>query len=785
MFSFVCRLLLIVAIFMAGTEAAFGQQPSAPQVLAGTAPLDLGRPLDEVMVAGISRHALRAIAESPRTRQSYWQRDYRSEEAYLKSVDTNRKRLRTILGAVDKRSADDGFQLVAPASGDGVVARGEDFRVLAVRWQVFDGVTGEGLLLEPSTKTVARVVALPDAGWTPEMFAGLSNGSGQHRSVVGQLAAGGVQVLIPTLINRDDEYSGRADVAFTNQPHREFIYRQAFEMGRHIIGYEVEKVSAAVDRFEALNRRSNVDLPIGVLGAGEGGPVAFYAAAVDPRIDGAMVSGYFGPRELIWQEPIYRNVWGLLREFGDADIASLIAPRSLVIEACAVSPVEGPPPVRDGRRAGAAPGRIATVPVDSARREFLRAQEHYQRLGRPERVQFIVSGDGTGPDGSPEAMAAFLAALEVAANSERETIELSPTKYQIDADRRQRQQVHELVEFTQRLMRNSARVRDEFWAKADRTSIETWVETSDAYRSMVWEEMIGKLPPPNVPINVRSRRVLEDSAYTGYEVALDVYPDVLAGGILLLPGDLQPGEKRPLIVCQHGLEGVPMDTIATSGDGFAFYKSFSAELARLGYIVYAPQNPYRGGDGFRVIQRQSNPLGRSLFSYIVRQHERTLEWLRTLPQVDADRIGFYGLSYGGKTAVRVPPILSQLYALSICSADFNEWIVKNVTVDSKYSYMYTGEYEMPEWNMGHVANYAELASLMAPRPFMVERGHDDGVAPDEWVASEYAKVRRLYVGLGLGDKTEIEFFNGPHTIHGKGTFRFLEKHLGPPRSKTD
>src|SRR5690606_14022753 len=31
-------------------------------------------------------------------------------------------------------------------------------------------------------------------------------------------------------------------------------------------------------------------------------------------------------------EPIYRNVWGLLTEFGDAEIASLIAPRALVVE---------------------------------------------------------------------------------------------------------------------------------------------------------------------------------------------------------------------------------------------------------------------------------------------------------------------------------------------------------------------------------------------------------------------------------------------------------------------
>ena len=70
--------------------------------------------------------------------------------------------------------------------------------------------------------------------------------------------------------------------------------------------------------------------------------------------------------------------------------------------------------------------------------------------------------------------------------------------------------------------------------------------------------------------------------------------------------------------------------------------------------------------------------------------------------------------------------------------------------------------------------------LIAPRPFMVERGHHDTVAPDEWVAYEYAKVRRHYVQLGIGDRTEIEFFNGGHEIHGVGTFQFLQKHLNWP-----
>lgn len=102
------------------------------------------------------------------------------------------------------------------------------------------------------------------------------------------------------------------------------------------------------------------------------------------------------------------------------------------------------------------------------------------------------------------------------------------------------------------------------------------------------------------------------------------------------------------------------------------------------------------------------------------------------------------------------------------------------SLDMPSSFMLTREYEMYEFDLGNTFNYAELANLMAPRPFMVERGHNDTVSIDEWVAYEYAKVRRFYTSLGIPDRTAIEFFNGPHTINGVGTYTFLHRHLNWP-----
>ena len=89
-----------------------------------------------------------------------------------------------------------------------------------------------------------------------------------------------------------------------------------------------------------------------------------------------------------------------------------------------------------------------------------------------------------------------------------------------------------------------------------------------------------------------------------------------------------------------------------------------------------------------------------------------------------------------------------------------------------------GEYEIFEFDLGTTFNYAEMAALIAPRPFMVERGHFDGVAPDETVAYEFAKVFHLYdARLNLGDRCKMEVFRGPHMINGKGTFKFLHEQL--------
>ncbi|MFZ2642206.1 MAG: hypothetical protein WA117_14505, partial [Verrucomicrobiia bacterium] len=526
--------------------------------------------------------------------------------------------------------------------------------------------------------------------------------------------------------------------------------------------------------------------PIGVVGHGEGGLLAFYAAAADTRITAACVSGYFQPREQLWREPIYRNVFGLLEEFGDAEIAGLIAPRALVVEACRHPEVAGPPVPKKGRAGGAAPGVITTPPVADVKKEFARAQQLAGRF-QPQ-FAFIESGKDGGQPVSNAAVGAFLKAL----NKSATLAGISPAQAALP-ESSFHAQLDQLVEHTQRALREGEARRAELWkkpgldlsnwgfplAKDSAAAVKKYREDTRRYRDYLWDEVIGRFPPASLPANPRSRLVYDEPTYRGYEVVLDVWPDVFAYGILLVPKDLKPGERRPMVVCQHGLEGRPQDC-ADPKKGHKAYAQFANKLAERGFITYSPQNPYIGKDAFRVLQRKLNPLGKTLFAVIARQHERTLDWLASLPFVDGERIAFYGLSYGGKSAMRLPAMLEK-YCLSICSGDYNEWVAKNASISYRNSYMFTGEYEIFEWNLGNTFNYAEMSWLICPRPFMVERGHFDGCGEDEMIAYEYAKTKRRYDMLGIGDRCEIEYFNGPHQIHGVGTFDFLHKHLNWPK----
>ena len=749
----------------------YAQENPAAKTLSATAILDIPGDIASELVDGVDRFLLKELNKSIQKRFALWPKPNESalntadNSAYEVAMQPLREELRARIGMIDARVKCEAFTIqsnAGPVGGDSIwVAANETCKIYSVRWRIFDGVDATGLLIVPNGEIRFNAVVVPDAGQTPERLCGLDETSSL---VAMELAARGGVVVIPDVIRRHREaHNGRAKL--TDQ---EFLYRSAFVLGRHVIGYQVHEISAAFDALLATYGKK----PTLIAGWGEGGSLALFAAVVDTRIQVACVSGHFGPREGIWSEPIHRNVHGLLNHFGDAQLAAMIAPRTLVVDAV-------PGPNVDIPGEGGAPGKLSGPSIAQAQLEW----ENAETLLRPWRLssrnqivkptEAISNGSGT----SLQAIQLSLKAIGINQSPDTsKTLRPGSWKgpYVASEETRRMDTVSKWNRFQQAILERSATERDLYWRNLDTKSPESFADSIKPYYEFFRKETIGDWEWESVPFRPRTRLIYDEPKWLGYEVVLDVHDDVIAYGTLLIPRDGTPVKNRPCVVFQHGLEGRPSDTIV--GDHPA-YHDVSKQLVEQGYVVFAPQNLYLFQDRFRTLQRKSNPLGKTLFSTIVAQHRQIVRWLGAREEIDPKRIAFYGLSYGGKSAMRIPALVPE-YRLSICSADFNDWIWKNASTTSPYSYVWTNEYEIFEFGLGNHFNYAEMASLIAPRPFMVERGHFDGVAPDERVGLEFAKVNRLYSAkLGLSDRCRIEWFAGPHTIHGKGTFEFLQEHL--------
>jgi len=756
----ICLILHATVLFVVATEAPQLTEWPDGEPLPNTSRLEGDRDFAREILDGA-----RALLDGRLVEVSY------SDEAAV----IDRSWLSKRLGLARDQSRDDvRIEYVDTAPGPRHV--GEGYAVYRVRWPVFRDLHGYGLLLEPEGRARAAAVLVPDASFPPEVYAGVSLETPISTSIsaekeispparAAQLARSGVRVIVPALVSRERTVH--------RMPVREFLHRPAFELGRTLSGYETHQVLAAA---RALKES---ELPTGLAGWGEGGRIVLQAAALAGDFDAAWCAGYFGPRERIWMEPADRTVFGFLEDSGcgDSAVASLAGGQRLLLEHGAYPSYAFRGDERGtlhlSRESAGQFGKPGMLLRPS--REDFNAEAHRIRGEPPVRIvtdpETILSEKG---------LERFLSLLGIELMETLPDGPAGPAVTPAFLAQREDLLIDEIDRHSQWALRDAARVRKEFFSELDTSSLETFRKSVEAYRMTFRESVIGDLAETRVSPSPRSRSRHRADGVRAYDVVLDVFPGLIAHGILTVPDDLDlaGGDRRPVVVCQHGLEGRPRHLVGE--EKHAAYGAFATRLAQRGYVTFSPQNLYLSHDDFRMLQFRAYALGTSLFSLIIPQHEQILDWLSGQPYVDAGRIGFYGLSYGGKSAMRIPALVDR-YALSICSADFNEWIWKNAATDPaslRYSYANKREYEIYEFDLGNTFNYAEMAALICPRPFMVERGHFDGVAPDEWVAFEYAKVRNLYAAqLKVPERTEIEWFDGPHAINGVRTYQFLDRWL--------
>lgn len=312
--------------------------------------------------------------------------------------------------------------------------------------------------------------------------------------------------------------------------------------------------------------------------------------------------------------------------------------------------------------------------------------------------------------------------------------------------------------------------------------------TPTDYRNRVaqsLERVAGPPLPAMIERNAQTRLIERRPAYDLYETVLTSVPGVEVAGYLLIP---TTGQPAPAVICQHGLGGRP-DALVGINDRLEghqwVYDRFAQRLAERGYVVFAPfMNWGWASTAMRDrLVKHAYALGFAPNRFEVAQLHAIVDFLQAQPMVSADRIAFYGLSYGGHASLWLCAHEPRLAAV-VTAGHFNEWQTKLLNPELSpplvrpTAYVTVDEgYDMFNYNVLHELGHAELATRFVPRPQMIENGLQDSVTPTAWVNREFARTQAVFTWLDATDQLELEHFPGPHRIWAEASFRFLERHL--------
>ncbi|HUR59053.1 MAG TPA: hypothetical protein VM029_15165 [Opitutaceae bacterium] len=282
-----------------------------------------------------------------------------------------------------------------------------------------------------------------------------------------------------------------------------------------------------------------------------------------------------------------------------------------------------------------------------------------------------------------------------------------------------------------------------------------WPAQREAIRQR-WIALMGAWPDLLTAPKLERVSVERRENFQQHKIRLEIAPAMMADALLLVPEGRGP---LPAVVVPFydpetsaGLAGKPL-------------RDFGYQLAKRGFVALCIGAP--GGDARKPTLDGATCQPLSFLGYIAANCHTALA---RLPEVDPARIGIVGHSYGGKWAM-FGSCLYDKFACAVWSdpgiafdearPSINYWepwylgfepaISRKPGLISTASPR-TGAYKMMR-TQGR--DLHELHALMAPRPFLVSGGSEDGV--ERWKTLNHAReVNRL-----LGHDDRVAMTNRP------------------------
>lgn len=311
----------------------------------------------------------------------------------------------------------------------------------------------------------------------------------------------------------------------------------------------------------------------------------------------------------------------------------------------------------------------------------------------------------------------------------------------------------------------AAQHRKDFF-QPDISAPEKYVQSLLPYRQKLSELLgwpMGQNAEDGEPVYALVR---EDDAGRVYRVSSAGIGPVRGYGLIFLPTS---SGSYPLVIANHGGQGSPELASGLGEGGTANYNRMITGLREHPVAIYAPQllvwqdaqepkmNQYH-------LDRKLRHCGGSRAALDLFLLQRALDALCRHPEVNGNRVGVCGLSYGG------------FYALFLAALDERIKVaVSSCFLNDRHRY----DWEDFVWT--DAARYfldAEVAQMICPRPLFLEVGREDAVFLPEGVPEIAMTVAQNYRALRREDQFVFRTHNSGHEYDPDGQAEaFLLKHL--------
>jgi cephalosporin-C deacetylase-like acetyl esterase len=289
--------------------------------------------------------------------------------------------------------------------------------------------------------------------------------------------------------------------------------------------------------------------------------------------------------------------------------------------------------------------------------------------------------------------------------------------------------------------------------------IKSW---SDANREK-FLDLIGGLPAERTPLNARVTGEVVRDGYVIRKVIFESLPEFYVTANLYVPTVGKGSYPAILSPCGH----------SKNGKDYEVYQHLYIGLVKRGYVVltYDPQGQgeridywdfLSSGRRFEFNQHgmagiQEYLVGQNLARYFIWDGIRALDYLTTLPEVDASRIGVTGSSGGGTLTTYISMLDPRVKAASI--------VTFITSIPKKIENRANDSESDPEQDiaglLGAGIDHTEFLGMIAPRPVMIGSAMHD-FFPIEGTRKTFAEAQLIYKKLGVPDHIKMVAFDHKH-----------------------